>query len=136
MRILRCHQFVWRAGFATVARALNVFHVCSNCDRTCLWQASHVADLSGHWKSARGQHLTMFARATAEIPMFIVPKTNDKGRPEIHLDGAWSPICNSGTTPGAQTSFARLWGSRASAQVVSQSVLAKGAETQQRVSAS
>ena len=64
------------------------------------------------------------------------PSIDGKGRPEVHLDGAWSPICNSGTTPGAQTSFARLWGSRAPAQVVSQSVLAKGAETQQRVSAS
>ena len=38
------------------------------------------------------------------------PSIDGKGRPEIHLDGAWSPICNSGITPGAQTVICKSMG--------------------------
>jgi hypothetical protein len=38
------------------------------------------------------------------------PSIDGKGRPEVHLDGAWSPICNSGTTPGAQTVICKAMG--------------------------
>ena len=39
-----------------------------------------------------------------------LPSIDGKGRPEIHLDGAWTPICNSGITPGAQTVICKSMG--------------------------
>lgn len=38
------------------------------------------------------------------------PSIDGKGRPEIHLDGAWSPICNSGITPGTQAVICKSMG--------------------------
>mmetsp|Transcript_56149 Transcript_56149/g.89063 ORF Transcript_56149/g.89063 Transcript_56149/m.89063 type:complete len:280 (-) Transcript_56149:27-866(-) len=38
------------------------------------------------------------------------PSIDGKGRPEVHVDGAWSPICNSGITPGAQTVICKSMG--------------------------
>ena len=38
------------------------------------------------------------------------PSIDGKGRPEIHADGLWAPICNDGITPGAQTVICKAMG--------------------------
>ena len=38
------------------------------------------------------------------------PSIDGKGRPEIHADGIWAPICNDGITPGAQTVICKAMG--------------------------
>ena len=136
MWILWRQQFVWRPRFASgthndsmlAPRLIVVFMNCISkamADLTCSGSEWSLEECSwsapddvcmGHTQDSIvycSQSEVSGSVAKGAVRLISEdgsPSIDGKGRPEIHADGLWAPICNDGVTPGAQTVICKAMG--------------------------